>query len=295
MIIFGQGAIRCHPSLLAEMRAVADPDRKRGVAEFDRQLGRHTRFVLRNALHTIVFSLTAARFAKVPATSTRRFFRCARRFSSALALTTDLVLLTLGGGLKKRERISARLADILIHLYLVSALLKRYEDRGAPPEERPLLDWSCETSLRAIEESFRDLLDNLPARPVSWLLRVMLFPFGRSFRGPGDRLGSRVAHILMEPSRTRDRLSEGIFIPAAPDDPLGRLEDALEKAAAAEPLEQRLRSAVREVRLEQAEEDILPRDAVKAGILTDEEADLLRQAAEARRMVIQVDDFPVLK
>jgi len=295
MIIFGQGAIRCHPCLLKEMRAVADPDRKRGLAEFDRQLGRHTSFVLRNALHTVVFSLTAGRFAKAPATSTRRFFRCARRFSSALALTTDLVLLTLGGGLKRRERISARLADILIHLYLVTALLKQYEDRGAPLEERPLLEWSCETCLRTIQESFRDLFDNLPARPVAWLLRAMIFPFGRSFRGPGDRIGSRVASILTEPSQTRDRLSEGIFLPDGTDDPLGCLEDALEKAAEAEPLEQKLRRAVREGRVEQKSEDILPGAAVKAGVLTEMEADLLRQALEARRKVIQVDDFPVLK
>jgi len=295
MIIFGQGAIRCHPYLLEEMRAVADSDIQRGLADFDRLLGRHTSFVMRNALHTVLFGLTGGRLTKAPTTPVRRFYRSARRFSSALALTTDMVLATLGGALKRRERLSARLADILIHLYLLSALLKWYEDRRSPREELPLLEWSCQKCLYEIQESFRELFDNLPSRPVGWLLRMMIFPLGRSFRAPKDRISSSIARILTEPSELRDHLSEGIFIPTDMSDPFGCLEDALRKVAAADPVEQKLRIAIREGRLEQENDDVLPDSAVRAGIITGDEADFLRQASAARREVIRVDDFPELK
>jgi acyl-CoA dehydrogenase len=291
MIIFGQGAIRCHPYLLREMEAATHPDIKKGVADFDRLLGRHTSFVLRNALHAFLFGITGGRLAKAPASPMRRYYRAARRFSTALALTTDCILLTLGGALKRRERISARLADVLTQLYLVSALLKHFEDRGRPRDERPLMQWACESCLHAIEGSFRELYDNLPSRPAAWLLRLMIFPFGRCHRGPKDRLVSRVAEIIMEPSELRDRLSEGLFIPEGTSDPLGRLEDALKKAVAAEPVERKLRDAVREGKLEKQPDGLLLEAAIHRGILTEEEADLVRRADSARREVIRVDDF----
>lgn len=292
MIIFGQGAIRCHPYLLKEMRAAADPDAGRGVKEFDRLLGYHTSFVLRNALHAFVFGLTGGRTAKAPALSTRRYCRVIRRLSAAFALTTDVVLLTLGGGLKRRERISARLADVLIHLYLGSALLKRFEDRRSPSDELPLLQWGIDESLHKIQESFRDIFRNLPNRPAAWLLRLTAFPLGFRFSRPGDRLDSRIARLAMEPSRLRDRLSEGAYIPSDTSDPLGRLEDALKKAAAAEPVERKLRDAVRKGLLTKEGSDSGAEEGVLKGVISRDEADILQSAEAARWDVIRVDDFP---
>jgi acyl-CoA dehydrogenase len=294
MIIFGQGAIRCHPYLMQEMKAATQPEISQGLVEFDRLLGSHTAFVLRNALHTLLFGVTGGRLARAPSSPVRRYYRAAGRFSAALALTTDFVLLTLGGDLKRRERISARLADVLIHLYLVSALLKRFEDRHSPRDEQLLLQWGCETCLHSIQEGFEELYDNLPARPVARLLRFMAFPSGRTFRGPGDRLDRRIAEIVMEPSVLRDRLLEGMFVPAGMSDPLGRLEDALKKATAAEPVERKLRDAVREGKLEKLAGGFLLEAGVRNGIITEDEADLVGRADSARREIIRVDDFPHL-
>jgi acyl-CoA dehydrogenase len=294
MIIFGQGAIRCHPYLLREMQAVADPEAGRSLKNFDRLLRNHISFVLRNALHTFLFGLTGGRPAKAPALSTRRYCRIIRRLSAAFALTTDVVLLTLGGGLKRRERISARLADILMHLYLVSALIKQFEDRRSPGDELPLLQWGVEESLHRIQESYRELFHNLPNRPAAWLLRLAIIPLGSYFPHPGDRLSGRVARIPMEPSALRDRLSDGAFVPSDPSDPLGRLENALKKVTAAEAVEQKLRSAVRNGLIEKRDGGSYAEEAVLRGIITREEADILRSADVARRDVIRVDDFTKL-
>ena len=294
MIIFGQGAVRCHPCLLGEMHSVANPDANQGLKDFDRFLRSHTAFVLRNAIHCFFFSITGGRLAKAPSGSTRRYCQITRRISAAFAVTTDFVLLTLGGQLKRRERISARLADILIHLYLLSALLKRFRDRQSPQDELPFLRWGCEESLHKIQESFRELFDNLPNRPAAWLLRSLIFPFGFPFKSPGDRLGSRIARVVMEPSDLRDRLSDGIFISSDSTEPLGRLEDALKKVTAAEPLEKKLREAVREGQLQRQDGDSHLEEGVRRGIITADEADILKLAASARREVIKVDDFPQL-
>jgi acyl-CoA dehydrogenase len=294
MIIFGQGVIRCHPYVLKEMQAVKNPDGRQGLADFDRLLRNHTAFVFSNAARTLFFGITGGRLAKAPILPARRYYRMTMRFAAAFALTVDVALLTLRGTLKRRERISGRLADILSHLYLISALLKQFNDRQSPQDELPLLQWGCEQSLHKIQESFAGLFDNLPFRPAAWLLRLLIFPFGHPFAGPDDRLGSRVAGIIMEPSPLRDRLTAGLFIPTDLSDPLGRLEDALRKVATAEPAEQKLNKAVKASRLEWRSGDSFLEAGVRAGIITDDEADSVRQADAARRDVIRVDDFPQL-
>lgn len=294
MIIFGQGVIRCHPYVLKEMQAVANPDVRHGLADFDRLLRNHAAFVLSNAARTLFLGVTGGRLAKAPALPARRFYQMVTRLSAAFALTADAALLTLRGTLKKRERISGRLADILSHLYLISALLKQFRDRQSPLDEFPLLQWGCEQSLHKIQESFAELFDNLPFRPAAWLLRLLIFPFGHHFAGPDDRLASRVAGIIMEPSPLRDRLTAGLFIPTDMSDSLGRLEDALKKVTAAEPVEQKLSNAVKAGRLEWRAGDSFLEVGVREGIITGDEADSVRRATAARKDVIQVDDFPQL-
>jgi acyl-CoA dehydrogenase len=294
MIIFGQGVIRCHPYVLKEMQAVTNPDIKHALVAFDRLLRNHAAYFLSNAARTLFLGITGGRLAKVPTVPARRYYQETTRLSAAFALMADTALLTLGGALKRRERISARFADILSGLYLISALLKRFMDRQCPLEELPLFQWAYEDSLHKIQESFAELFDNLPSRPAAWVLRLLVFPFGRPFSRPNDRLGSRVAGILMEPSPLRDRLTAGLFIPTGLSDALGRLEDALRKVTAAEPVEQKLRLAVKDGRLPRGAEGASLEAGVRAGIITGDEADLVRQATAARREVIQVDDFPQL-
>jgi acyl-CoA dehydrogenase len=294
MIIFGQGAIRCHPYILKEMEAMRNPDAVRSLADFDRLLRLHGAFVFRNAVRAFLFGITGALPVKAPRTSARRYYQNAMRMAAAFALAADLALMTLGGSLKRRERISARMADILIHLYLISALLKQFHENGSLWEELPLLRWGCEENLHAIQESYMELCDNLPSRPAAWLLRWLAFPLGRAFRKPDDGLGHHLAGILMEPSAVRDRLTSGLFISNDASDPLRRLEDALKKVIAAEPAEQKLREAVRSGRIPELPEEELPNAGVRSGVITAQEAASIFEATAARRDVIRVDDFAQL-
>jgi acyl-CoA dehydrogenase len=295
MIIFSQGVIRCHPFILKELQAVRDPDTARGLAEFERLLRGHVGFTLANAARAFFHGLTGGRLAKAPPGTARRYFQSTSRFSAAFALAADMALLTMGGTLKRRQKISGRMADILGNLYLISALLKRFDERDCICEELPLVEWGCEDCLAKIRESFDGFMRNLPFRPAAWLLRFMVFPLGRPFAGPKDSVGHRVAQILLEPSRIRNRLTEGIFLPAGPDEPLARLEDALARVVAAEPLEKRLRNAVKDGRLRKGTELEILEAALNAEIVTADEAKTLWLAMEARREAARVDDFPSLR
>ena len=294
MIIFGQGVIRCHPYILKEMEAVANPDAGRGLADFDRLLGEHVGFTLNNGARALFLGVTGGRLAKAPPGPAHRYYQVATRMCAAFALTADVALLTLGGTLKRREKISGRLADILSHLYLISALLKQFEDREWPGTNCRSCSGGARSACTRSRRVSPGSSENLPLRPAAWLLRLLVFPLGRPFAGPDDRLGHRVAGILLEPSPLRDRLTAGLFIPADPDDPLGRLEDALDKVIAAEPVEQKLRDAVKEGRLKKGPDAALLAAGVRGGDHHRRRGDTVRQALDARREVIRVDDFPAL-
>jgi acyl-CoA dehydrogenase len=292
LIIFGQGVIRCHPHVLDELRAVGDPDPAAALEGFDRHLGLHLRFGLGNAARSLFHGLTGARFTRAPGGPGRPYYQAVTRFAAAFALAADIALLTLGGGLKRREKLSGRMADVLSNLYLASAALKQFEDRGRPATDLPLLRWACEGCLFRIEESLAGLCRNLPNRPAAWLLRILVLPLGRAHPGPSDALGHEVAVVLLEPSPARDRLTAGIFLPMDGKEPLGRLEDALRKVIAAEPLERKLGQAVAAGRIPGGSDARMVADGLRSGLLSAAEGEVLFQAAEARREVIRVDDFP---
>jgi acyl-CoA dehydrogenase len=294
MIIFGQGLVRCHPFLKKEMEAVADPDRTRGVKEFDLLLREHCRYVLANAARAIYLGLSRGYPLRGESGILSRYVRSANRFSAGFSLAVDLALLTMGGSLKRRESISGRLADILGHLYLLSAVIRRFDGEGRPGDALPLARWCCEESLERVREGFAGIMKNLPFRPAAWLLRLCVFPLGRPLGGADDALTLQVADILLGPSPARERLSSGIFLPSGADEPLGQLEDALLKVIAAEPVEQRMRDAVREGRLVRGTELEMLEAGVQAGIIGEEEARSVWSASQARKEAIRVDDFPSL-
>ncbi|MGK2944383.1 MAG: acyl-CoA dehydrogenase [Desulfuromonadales bacterium] len=292
LIVFGQGAIRSHPYVLKEMQAVANPDRAAGLRAFDENFFAHAGFTLSTGARAFVSGLTGGRLLSVPGGPTQRLLQRASRLCSAFVLSAETAMLVLGGNLKRKEKLSGRLADILSNLYLVSAVIKQFEDRARPEEERPLVDWACAESFRVIETAFAEFFLNFPNRPVAWLLRLATFPLGIRPTAPSDRLGHRVASILMAPSPTRDRLTAGIYVPTDIDDPLGRIEDALPKVIAAEAVEKKLRTAQRKRTLVVGDESRLMAAAVAAGIITAQEAETVEQANDARSEVIRVDDFP---
>jgi acyl-CoA dehydrogenase len=292
LIIFGQGAVRCHPFILKEMKAAGDPDAVRASIEFDRALFDHIGFSVNNAARCLFHGLTNARFASAPVNhKARRYYQQLTHMSACFSLTTDISMLLLGGQLKIREKLSARLGDILSQLYLASAALKRFEDQGRQKEDLPLLQWACENSLQGAQQSLNELIRNFPSRPAAWLLRILAFQIGKRHRAPDDHLGHKVARILLSPSEARDRLTSGIFLPKNFHEPMGRLDAALEKTIVAEAIEEKLRSAVRTGKLMSGDEESLLREGTRIGVINEDEAKEVREAMAIRREALSVDDF----
>ncbi len=288
MIIYGQGAIRCHPFAFEEIEAVGSNDLER----FDRAFFGHVNFVFSSAARSLVLALSNGRAARPPvAGSAAPWFGRVTRMSAAFALVSDACMATLGGQLKRREKITGRLADVLAWTYLASAALKRFCDDGQPARDRAFLDWACAHALFESQQALASVLDNLPSRAAAWALRPLVFPLGRRLRPASDRQGSAVARALLDDAEAREALTADIFRPPAEEPGLGLLEAALAKAVAALRVESKIRDAVRAGRLEHAPGDALADLALEAGIIDAEERKRIHDADEARAEVIRVDSF----
>ena len=293
MIIFGQGAIRGHPYVLKEIAATQEPDHGKALTDFDAAFFGHAAFVTSNFARTLWLGLTRGHGVRAPGDRhARRYFQQLTRMSSAFALVADISMLLLGGSLKRRERMSARLGDILSQMYLASAALKRYEENGEPPAEVPLLQWSVRDAFCRIDAAFIELLENLPFRAISTFLPYIIFPYGREFNPPRDVLSRRVVNVLMEPNAARERLTAGVFVPRNENEPVGALEAALRAAIAAEPVEAKLRAAVKAGAISSRFSDELAAQALARRVISPAEAEVLERAKTLRRRVIMVDDFP---
>ena len=295
MIIFGQGAIRSHPYVIREIRAAHDNgDKARALREFDAAFFGHVGFVASNAVRTFVFGMLNGRLIPVPPVANERYYQRLTRYATAFALLADASLLFLGGSLKRREKISARLGDILSQLYLCSAALKRFEDDGRPEADRPLFHWGMDDAIWRIEEAFDGVLRNFPNRTAAFALRVLIFPRGRKARPPSDRLEHAIATLLMQPGEVRDRLTAGMYVPETREDPIGALEAALYSTLECEPLQAKVEEARKErgpARVRGMTELERIADARAKGVLRPEEAALLERDYELRRKVVMVDDF----
>lgn len=295
MIIYGQGAIRCHPYVLNEMEA-AYSESSDALDKFDSALAGHVSFTMSNLVRSVWFGLTDGRGSDTPTPSnkadkqTQRYYQKLNRYSANLALLSDISMAVLGGSLKRRERLSARLGDILSQLYLGSATLKRFESEGSHAEDLPLVHWGMQDSLRQTEVAIDEFLANFPNPVIGRLLRVVLMPFGRIRRAPNDKLDSQVAHILQTPSETRSRIGRGQYLEATEYNPVGKIEKALEVILQAEPLFDKVCKETHQKRAF-LRLDLIAQLGLEKGILTQEEADLLTSAEEHRLYTINVDDF----
>jgi acyl-CoA dehydrogenase len=289
LIIFGQGSIRCHPWLYKEMRAVASVD----VMAFDQALRGHASLLMSNLSRSLFHALTGGRLLQAPQHGLRGYFyRQFARMCLAFAVTTEMSLISLGGALKRKESLSGRLGDVLSLLYQGSAVLKHHYDHGSPDDELPLLEWACRDLLYNIQLRLHEVLDNFPSRFVARTTRLLTFPVGKPYKRPSDALGMQLADILLSPGTLRDRLTEGVYIPTNNSEPVARLDDALVKAAAAEPALRKLRTAVRAGTLPPGDPEAHVDAGLAAGIVTEPEAAGIKAAITARRAVIQVDEFP---
>ncbi len=293
MIIFGQGAVRSHPYIFQEMDAINSEDPEESIKKFDRALFGHIRYFISNTYRAFYHALTSSFFVFVGATGkVRRYYQHTTRLSAAFALLADVSIMMFGSSLKRKEKISGRLADILSQLYLLTAVMKRFEDQGSHKEDIPLLKWVCEDTLFTIQEKMDGLLSNLPIRPAAWIIRLLIFPLGRQFSRPSDKLGTTIAEILLSPSDSRNRLTKGMFIPGDTNQQVARIDDALIKIITAEHIERKVYRELRGIDSGFNDMSSMIYAAIEKNIITQEEADLLQTAEKARSDVIKVDDFP---
>jgi acyl-CoA dehydrogenase len=292
LMIFGQGAILCHPWVMKEMKAAQLEDPVERINAFDHNLFGHIGFAISNAVRAFWFGLTSSMIGKAPGDDyTRRFYRKLDRYSAALAVMADTSMLLLGGKLKFKESLSGRLGDVLSQLYISSSLLKRYEDEGRPVGDQPLLAWAFHDSINKIETALSGALRNFPIRPVGWLLWLLIFPLGRRAQPPSDRLGHRAASLLMTPCDARTRLAEGVFLTPGEHNPAGRIDSYLAQVILAEPVERKFLKALKNSDIQALGFEEQLEEAVRGGWITADERTQLEALRTMTLDAITVDDF----
>lgn len=291
MIIYGQGAIRCHPYVLEEMDAAYLEDKQASLDKFDAAVFGHIGFGISNFVRSLWFGLTDGRGSKAPfSDETKRYYQQVNRYSTNLALLSDISMAVLGGSLKRRERMSARLGDILSQLYLTTSVLKRFDDEGRQKEDLPLVHWSVQDSLHQAEQAIDGLLANFPNRFVAGAMRFILLPAGLRRQRPSDKLDHKLARILQEPSGARSRIGRGLFLEASRFNPVGKMEEALIDILTAEPIYDRVCKESKQ-RLPFMQLDRVAKVGLELNIISDKEALLLRKAEKSRLATINVEDF----
>lgn len=294
LIVFGQGAIRCHPFIFREMQAAKHEDRWEGLMEFDSLIFRHVGYTISNVVRTLSLSLTGGLAATSPVSGeTARYYRQLTRMSSSLAMVSDISMMLLGGALKRKERLSARLGDVLSNLYLGCAVLKYYQDNGRNALDLPYVHWNLQLALYNCQVAFREFLENLPNRPVAFLLKLALFPLGSPYRQPDDALEHQLVQPMLSENELRDRLTAHTYVGKNDRDPLFIIEDAFHQVLATAKTRDVIRKAVKSGDID-ADLDVSAQAsaAVKLELCSKAEAAAFVSAEQARYRAIQVDDFP---
>ncbi|SHE63918.1 acyl-CoA dehydrogenase [Microbulbifer donghaiensis] len=287
LMIFGQGAIRCHPYLLEEMMAAENPDTEAGIEALDELLPKHMWFQFKTFMRGIFHGWTGGLFASSPrgVGAAAKYYRQLNRYSAILTLVTEISLMSLGGELKRKELISSRLGDVLSQLYLLSCALKRFKDDGSPKEDRPLLEFAMRAGLHEIEVSLLEVFQNFPRRFLGQLMHFLTMPWGHSVHTASDRQSRACADLLMTPSETRDRLTRGVFL-GNPGDGVDLVEQAFNKVCATEEARDKLKKGgIRTLSRKTVDEGL------ERGLISESEAESLRDTADAVDMAIQVDHF----
>ncbi len=291
MIIYGQGAIRCHPYILAELEAANSSDNEQALVDFDHALFGHIGFTISNIGRSFWCSITGSRFLSSPFNDeTQRYYQLLTRFSANLAMLSDIAMLTLGADLKRKERISARLGDVLSQLYLASATLKRFNDEGRKSADLPLVQWGVEDCLYNIQHAIDELINNFPNRMIASLLRVIIFPIGTWLNKPSDETSHKISRLLQVPCSSRTRLGQGQYLTRDGKNIFGKLEQVLEDIINCEPIFDRISRDLNE-KVSFTQLDQLAERALSESLISSAEAELLTRAEVGRKWVIAVDDF----
>jgi acyl-CoA dehydrogenase len=293
LITFAQGALRSHPYLFQEIQACQDVDEERGLAAFERAFCDHVSFSLSNAFGAFFHNVTFGYFGHVPekAYGTAEWYAQLWRASRSFAFVADLTVAVLGGGLNTKQKLTGRLADALSELYLLCCVLKRYEDDGKPANDRYIVALAAQNCLYRFQEAMRGTIDNFPVAPARWLMRAVIFPLGAHYKPAPDWLGHKVVELVLAPGEVRDRLTRHIFVSHNPSDPTGLLEVTFAKVVDAEAAEKKLDRAIRAGKVRRVHGTDWIGDAARQGIITDAEAQTLRELETLTARVIAVDHF----
>lgn len=292
LMTFAQGVLRAHPYLLKEVQAAQNKDRRVGLDQFDQAFGGHTKFMLRNIVASFLHGISNGAFASTPNDGPMaHWYRRLHRYSQAFALTADWTTVVLGGALKRKQKISGRMADILGDLYMMSATLRRFEDEGQLPEDRELVEAIMADRVASMEQTFDEVFSNFPNPFFATAMRFLCFPLGRHAKPASDRVNYRFVRSVLRPGAFRDRLTTGVYVTTDPDDVTGVLEDAFIKVTEAEEIEARFVKASRKGVIERRLDRDAIADAVAADVLNDNEAGIMRAAEEATERAVKVDDF----
>jgi acyl-CoA dehydrogenase len=298
LILFGQGAIRCHPYVLKEMQAAQNPDAGQGLKDFDAALFSHIGYTIRNGLRAAWYGFLGGRMGGVPdkaAVETHRYYKQLNRLSAAFAFVSDIAMLSMGGDLKRKEKLSARFGDVLSQMYIASAVLKRYEDEGRQQADAPLMHWAVQDALYRAHEAFAGIFANFPGTLLPAWMKLKLFFWGVRLKAPSDALGHQLARLLISPSATRDRLVAGSYVPKSASEIVGAIEQALQATIDAEPIEAKVRAMEKRGQFKHnplANVRDIAKAALDAGVVSAEEYTLLERRDQLRDIVIRVDDFP---
>ncbi|MFH5833447.1 acyl-CoA dehydrogenase [Halalkalibaculum sp. DA3122] len=291
LMIFGQGAIRCHPFAYDEIDALTRKD----AQAFDNVFWKHIGHVVRNGARSVVLSLTRGAFVSSPVDGPAATYYKRLAWSSAsFAFLADIALGSYGGRLKIKEKISGRFADILSWMYLATATLRRFEAEGRREEDRIFFEWSMDYAFMRIQEAFDEIYREIRVPGLSWLFRGPVALWSRMNRigtKPSDNLGHKLAQAMQKPGEQRDRLTAGMYIPQDESETLARYDQALNLITQAEPVYKKLHQAAKKKEIPKTQARFVIDEALEKGIIDKEEADLVRRAEEARVDVVQVDEF----
>lgn len=293
LMIFGQGATRCHPYVLKELEAAANPDSEAGLKQFDELLMKHVGFALGNTFGALFQGLTGGLLNSSPVGGeTAKYYKQLTRMSNGLALCADFSMLMLGGDLKRKEMLSARLGDVLSHLYIASAVLKFYEDNGRQVADLPFVHYSVQRNLYEIGRAFAGFFSNFPNRLVGKLLKGLVFPFGINYQLPEDEMAMQISDALLKPSVIRDRLTHLCYLGEGENDPTGSMEQAFLAVHAAQPLMKKIFQAQKDGKIaRKLPLDVTINKAAEVGVLSDDEVAQLEQMNKLRFAAISVDSF----
>ncbi len=294
IITFAQGVMQTHPYFYKELESCEDPDKRHGLARFDAAFMGHLRFLVGNVGRTLFHNLSGGAFGKAPhgiPSRVKKWYRVVSRASVNFAALSDLTTAVMGTSLKKRQKLGGRLSDALSELFLMSAVLKRYEDDEFPYEDVPAFELVMQNSLFRFQEALVGAIQNYPVRPLRLVLRLLIFPLGANHKPGSDELGHTVAELVQKPGDTLDRLSRNIYISHDPEDITGRLEVAFKQAIIAEPAQKKIDLAIRKGKIKRILGTDWVSEAEKEGILTKREADVVRESEKLAEKALQVDHF----